>query len=70
VAHGGGESLQGFGWETQRDKTTGRPRHSWQNNIKIDLREIGIEGVNWILLAQDRVWWWAFVSTVMNLWVP
>jgi hypothetical protein len=36
----------------------------------MDLREIGIEGVNWIQLAQDRVWWQAFVSTVMNLWVP
>jgi hypothetical protein len=32
----------------------------------MDLREIGIDGVNWIRLAQDRVWWRAFVSTVMN----
>jgi hypothetical protein len=31
------------------------------------LREIGIDGANWIRLAQDRVQWWAFVSTVMNL---
>jgi hypothetical protein len=35
-----------------------------------DLREIGIDGANWIRLAQDRVRWWAFVSTVMNLPVP
>jgi hypothetical protein len=48
----------------------GSPRHRWENNIKMDLGEIGISGVNWIQLAQDRVWWWAFVSTVMNLWVP
>jgi hypothetical protein len=34
------------------------------------LREIGIDGSNWIRLAQDRVQWWAFVSTVMNLMVP
>jgi hypothetical protein len=36
----------------------------------MDLRERGIDGVNWIQLAQDSVWCWAFVSTVMNLWVP
>jgi hypothetical protein len=33
-------------------------------------REIGIDGANWIRLAQDRVQWRAFVNTVMNLWVP
>jgi hypothetical protein len=48
----------------------GRPRHRWEDNIKMDLREIGVDGANWILLAQDRVQWWAFVSTVMNLRVP
>jgi hypothetical protein len=48
----------------------GRPRRRWQDNIKIDLREIGIDEVNWILLVQDRVQWRAFVSTVMNLRVP
>jgi hypothetical protein len=46
----------------------GRPRHRWGgDNIKLDLREIGIDGVNWIQLAQDRVQWWAFVNTVVNL---
>jgi hypothetical protein len=39
-------------------------------NIKLDLREIGIDGVNWIQLAQDRVQGQAFVNTVMNLQVP
>jgi hypothetical protein len=48
----------------------GRPRHRWKDNIKMDLREIGIDEVNWIRLAQDRVQWQAFVSTVMNLRVP
>jgi hypothetical protein len=38
--------------------------------MKMDLREVGFGGANWILLAQDRVRWRAFVSTVMNLWVP
>jgi hypothetical protein len=41
-----------------------------ENNIKVDLREIGIDGANWIRLTQDKVRWWAFVSTVMNLRVP
>jgi hypothetical protein len=48
----------------------GRPRHRWEDNIKRDLGEIGINGANWIWLAQDRVQWWAFVNTVMNLRVP
>jgi hypothetical protein len=48
----------------------GRPRHRWDDNIKLDFRDIGINGANWIQLAQDRVQWWAFVNMVMNLWVP
>jgi hypothetical protein len=47
-----------------------RPRRRWEDNIKLDLREIGIDGANWIHLAQDVVQWWAFVNTVMNLRVP
>jgi hypothetical protein len=47
-----------------------RPKCRWEDNIKLDLREIGIDGANWIWLAQDRVQWWAFVSTLMNLRVP
>jgi hypothetical protein len=48
----------------------GRPGRRWRDNIKMDLREIGIEGANWIQLAQDRVQWRAFMNTVMNLRVP
>jgi hypothetical protein len=48
----------------------GRPRRRWEDNIKLDLREIRIDGANWIWLAQDTVQWWAFVNTVMNLRVP
>jgi hypothetical protein len=44
----------------------GRPRHRWVDSIKMDLREIGWDGMDWIYLAQDR----ALVNTVMNLWVP
>jgi hypothetical protein len=48
----------------------GRPKSRWEDNIKMDLREIGIDGANWIQLAQDRVRWRAFVNTVMKLRVP
>jgi hypothetical protein len=47
-----------------------RPRHRWVNNIKMDLREIGWDRMNWIDLVQDRDQWRALVNTVMNLWVP
>jgi hypothetical protein len=45
----------------------GSPRRRWVDNIKVDLREIGWDGMNWIDLAQDRDRWRAFVNTVMNL---
>jgi hypothetical protein len=48
----------------------GRPRRRWEDNIKMDLGELGIDGTNWIRLAQDRAQWRAFVNTVMNLRVP
>jgi hypothetical protein len=48
----------------------GRPRRRWEDNIKMVLREIGIDGANWIRLAQDRVHWRASVNTVMNFRVP
>jgi hypothetical protein len=48
----------------------GRPRSRWEDNIKLDLREVGIDGVNWIRLVQDRVHWRDFVLTVTNLRVP
>jgi hypothetical protein len=48
----------------------GRSRRRWEDNIKMDLREIGIDGAYWIRLAQDRVHWRAFVNTVMNLRIP
>jgi hypothetical protein len=47
-----------------------RRRRRWEDNIKMDLREIGIDMANWIQLAQDRVQWQAFVNTVVNLRVP
>jgi hypothetical protein len=47
-----------------------KPRHRWENNIKIDLREVEWGGMDWIDLAQDRDWWQALVNAVMNLRVP
>jgi hypothetical protein len=44
----------------------GRPRRRWEDNIMMDLREIGIDGANSIRLAQDRVQWRTFVNTVVT----
>jgi hypothetical protein len=52
------------------ERPLGRPRRRWEDNIKLDLRKIGIDKANCIRLALDRVQWQAFVSTVMNLRVP
>jgi hypothetical protein len=48
----------------------GRPRRRWVDNIKMDLRQIGWDGVDWVDLAQDRDHWRALVNTVMNLRIP
>jgi len=48
----------------------GRPRRRWEDNIKIELQEVGFGDKDWIDLAQDRDRWRAFVSAVMNLRVP
>jgi hypothetical protein len=48
----------------------GRPRRRWVDSIKMDLREIGWDGMNWIDLALDGNQWRAFVNTLMNLRVP
>jgi hypothetical protein len=47
-----------------------RPRHRWKDNIKMNLRDTGTNGANWIQQAQDRVQWCAFVNTVINVQVP
>jgi len=47
-----------------------RPRHRWEDNIKMDIREVGCGGMEWIDLAQDRDRWRALVNAVMNLRVP
>ena len=48
----------------------GRPRHRWEDNIRMDLEEIGINAGNWVDLAQDRDYWRALVNAALNLQVP
>jgi hypothetical protein len=51
-------------------RPVGRRKRRWVDNIKIDLREIGWDGMEWIDLTQDREQWRAHVNTVMSLRVP
>jgi hypothetical protein len=48
----------------------GRPKCRWEDNIRMDLQEVGWWGMDWIKLAQDRDMCWALVNAVMNLRVP
>jgi len=48
----------------------GRPSLRWEDNIKMDLQEVGCGGMDWIELAEDRDRWWTVVNAVMNLRVP
>jgi hypothetical protein len=50
----------------EENRSLGRPRRRWVDNIKVDLREIVWDGMNWIDLAQDRDQWRALVNTAMN----
>jgi hypothetical protein len=52
------------------NRPLGRPRRRWVDNIKMDLREIRSDAVDWIDMAQDRDQWRALVNTVFNLRVP
>jgi hypothetical protein len=56
-------------WKPEGKRPLGRPRHRWDDNIKMDLQEVG-GGGDWMELAQDRARWRALVNKVMNLRVP
>ena len=64
----GGEEMriQGFGEETEGKRSLGRPMRRWEDNIKMDLQEVGCEGMDWIDLAQNRDKWREFVNAVMT----
>jgi hypothetical protein len=56
--------------KSERKRPLGRPRRRWVDNIKMDLREIEWDGVDWIYMTQDRDKWRAVVNAVLNLRVP
>ena len=57
-------------WKPDGKRPLGRPRHRWEDNIKIDLKEAGRSRGDWMELTQDRDRWRALVSAVMNFRVP
>jgi hypothetical protein len=68
---GKGKSVyRALGRRPESKRPLERPKRRWEDNIKMDLREIGIDGANWIRLGQDGFQWRAFVNAVMNLRVP
>ena len=70
-AYGGEERrIHGFCGKPDGKRQLGKPRHRWEDNIKMDLQEVGCGGMDWIDLAQYRDRWRALVNAVMNLWVP
>jgi len=65
------EVYTGFWWGHLEDKRPlGSPRRRWEDNIKMDLQEVGYGGMAWIDLAHDRDIWRALMIAVMNLRVP
>ena len=70
-AYGGEEGrMQGFGGQTSGCRPLGRPRRRWEDNIKMDLQEVGCGCMDWIELTQNMDRWRAFPTAVMNLRVP
>ena len=59
-----------FVGKPEGNRPLGRTRCRWEDNIKMNLLEVGCEGTGWIELAKGRDRWWALVNAVMNLWVP
>jgi hypothetical protein len=54
----------------ERKRQMGRPSRRWEDNIKMELQEVGCGGMDWIELVQNRYWWQALVTAVMKLRVP
>jgi len=70
-AYGGEEGrIQGLVGEPEGERQLGRPRRKWEDNIKMDLQEVGCGDMDWIELAQDRDSWRALVNAVMNIRIP
>jgi hypothetical protein len=58
--------LENLKWE----RHIGRPRHGWKHDIKMDLKEIGYQAVDYVYQVYIRGQWWACVNLVTNRWVP
>ena len=56
--------------KAEGNRTLGRPRRRWEDNIRVDLRKVGCGGTDWIELVQDRDSWRVLVNVVMNFQVP
>lgn len=67
---GEGQRLQDSGGTLEGKRLLGKHRHRRWDSMKVDLKEVGCRGVDWIHLAQGRETWQAVVNTVMNLQVP
>jgi len=67
---GNEKCIQKFWLENLKERDPGTPRRRWENNIGMDNRKIGFEGVEWLHVAQDRDRWRDFVKTVMSCRVP
>jgi hypothetical protein len=68
-----GEKRTGYGilvGKPDGKRPLGRTRRRWVDNIKMDLREIGWDGMDWFNLAEDGDQWRSLVNMFMNLWVP
>ena len=69
--HGGEQRLyRAFVGKPERKRPFGRPRHRWEDNIKMDLKGMGCGGLDWINLAQDMDGYRALVKAIMNFRVP
>jgi len=71
-AYGGGEKLvrDNLVGKPEGKRPVGRPRRRWEDNIKMDLQEVGCDGMDYIEMAKDRDWWRTLLNAVMNLRVP
>jgi len=65
---GRGGMHTGFWWGNLRDRTLGIPRRRWEDNVKMNIQEVG--GMDWIELVHDRDRWRTLMNTVMNFRVP
>ena len=63
-------TVERFSGKLDGERPLGRTRRRWEDNIKMDLREVGYDSGGWIDLVENRNQWRAYVRVIMNLWVP